>query len=111
MVNRLVSEERLTDYRKKVYELVKRIPAGRVMTYGQIARILGEEYTARTVGFVMKMANLDEVPWHRVINSRGGCSTTRLTFPVNLQQRLLEQEGVQFDDKGYCDIEKYLWEP
>ena len=58
-------------YRERVYKLVRRIPPGRVMTYGQIAEILGDGYTARTVGFVMH-ASGDKTPWHRVINARGG---------------------------------------
>ncbi|MCS6873567.1 MAG: MGMT family protein [Pyrinomonadaceae bacterium] len=98
-------------YREKVYELVRQIPYGRVMTYGQIARILGEEYTPRKVGFVMRLAEEDKVPWHRVINSRGGCSTAKLTIPVNLQQKMLEEEGIEFDEKGFCDLDKYLWNP
>ena len=59
------------EYRERVYELVRSIPSGRVMTYGQIAIILGEGYTPRTVGYVMRNANADDVPWQRVINSKG----------------------------------------
>ncbi|HMO81270.1 MAG TPA: MGMT family protein [Pyrinomonadaceae bacterium] len=98
-------------YRERVYELVKQIPSGRVMTYGQIANILGEGYTARTVGFVMHGADTENVPWQRVINSQGKCSTGKMTIPVNLQQSMLEQEGVIFDAKGRCDLGKYLWHP
>ncbi len=75
-----------TSYRERVYELVRSIPKGHVMTYGQIALILGEGYTARIVGYVMHGADSDRVPWQRVINSQGTCSTGRLTIPVNLQQ-------------------------
>lgn len=98
-------------YRERVYEIVRRIPAGRVMTYGQIAIILGEGYTARTVGYVMHGADTENVPWQRVINSQGKCSTGRLTIPVNLQQELLETEGIIFNDKGKCDLGEYLWFP
>ena len=97
-------------YRKRVYDLVKEIPRGRVMTYGQIAIILGEGYTSRTVGYVMHGAE-DGVPWQRVINSQGKISTGRLSIPVNLQQSMLEQEGVVFSPKGKCDLEKYQWWP
>jgi methylated-DNA-protein-cysteine methyltransferase-like protein len=97
-------------YRVKVFDLVKAIPRGRVMTYGQIAMILGEGYTARTVGYVMHGAD-DGVPWQRVINSQGKISTDRLSIPVNLQQSMLEQEGVVFSAKGKCDLEKYQWWP
>src|SRR3982751_4809281 len=97
-------------YRKKVYDIVREIPAGRVMTYGQIAGILGEGYTARTVGYVMHGAG-DDVPWHRVINSQGKCSTGRLTIPLNLQQELLEAEGIAFKPSGRCDLNECLWYP
>jgi len=97
-------------YRKRVYDLVKEIPRGKVMTYGQIAIILGEAYTARTVGYVMHGAE-DGVPWQRVINSQGKISTGRLSIPVNLQQSMLEQEGVVFSPKGRCDLDKYQWWP
>jgi methylated-DNA-protein-cysteine methyltransferase-like protein len=98
-------------YREKVYELVRQIPRGKVMTYGQIAVILGEGYTPRTVGYVMHAANEQNVPWQRVINSQGACSTGKMTMPVNLQQSMLEQEGVVFNEKSRCDLDKYLWNP
>ena len=99
------------DYQARVYEIVRRIPRGRVMTYGQIASILGEGYTPRTVGYVMHAADSEGVPWQRVINSQGKCSTGRLTIPVNLQQDMLEQEGIEFSGKGKCDLRKYEWWP
>jgi methylated-DNA-protein-cysteine methyltransferase-like protein len=97
-------------YRERVYALVRQIPKGRVMTYGQIAGILGEGYTARTVGYVMHGAG-DDVPWQRVINSQGKCSTGRLTIPMNLQQEILESEGVKFNAAGKCDLNEYQWYP
>jgi methylated-DNA-protein-cysteine methyltransferase-like protein len=98
-------------YRERVYEIVRRIPVGRVMTYGQIAGILGEGYTPRTVGFVMHGADTKETPWQRVINSQGACSTGKMTVPVNLQQQILEDEGVKFNEKGRCDLKIYQWSP
>ena len=82
-----------------------------VQTYGQLAEILGEGYTPRTVGYVMHAAETERVPWQRVINSQGKCSTGRLTIPVNLQQSMLEQEGVEFGANGKCDLGKYEWWP
>lgn len=99
------------NYRERVYEIVCEIPSGKVMTYGQIADILGEGYTARTVGYVMHAAQTESVPWQRVINSQGGCSTGKLFLPYNVQQKILEEEGVFFNDKGKCDLEKYRWSP
>ncbi len=99
------------DYRERVYEIVRQIPRGRVMTYGQLAYILGEGYTPRTVGFVMHGADERKTPWHRVINSQGRCSTARVILPSDKQQRMLGREGVKFDASGRCDLETYLWHP
>ena len=97
-------------YRERVYALVRRIPSGRVMTYGQIAELLGEGYTPRTVGFVMH-GSPDGTPWHRVVNAQGKCSTGRVVLPHDKQQRLLELEGVEFDKNARCDLEQFLFIP
>ncbi len=99
------------DYRERVYEIVRQIPEGRVMTYGQIAEILGQGYTPRTVGYVMNASSTDDVPWQRVINAKGGCSTAKITMIVDLQQNLLEAEGIEFNKNGYCDLNVYRWYP
>ncbi len=98
-------------YRQRVYAIVSEIPVGRVMTYGQIAEMLGEGYTPRTVGFVMHASDTKEIPWQRVINSQGACSTGRMTVPINLQQKMLEDEGVKFNEKGRCDLNLHRWSP
>jgi methylated-DNA-protein-cysteine methyltransferase-like protein len=97
-------------YRERVYALVRRIPSGRVMTYGQIAELLGEGYTPRTVGFVMH-GSPDGTPWHRVLNAQGKCSTGRVVLPHDKQQRMLEQEGVEFDKDARCDLQQFLFIP
>ena len=98
------------DYRERVYRIVRSIPSGRVMTYGQLAEILGEGYTPRTVGFVMHGSD-DRTPWHRVINAQGACSTGRIAIPYDKQQRMLEAEGLSFNERGRCDLQNYLWIP
>ena len=98
-------------YRERVYKIVRRIPRGRVMTYGQIAVILGEGYTPRTVGFVMHGADERKTPWQRVINSQGRCSTGRIVLPADKQQRMLEAEGVSFNERGRCELQEFLWIP
>lgn len=100
-------------YRERVYELVLRIPAGRVMTYGLVAKVLGAGYDARAIGNAMFATPKDgrNIPWHRVINSQGKCSTAGLTVPGDLQQRLLEAEGIAFTAGGKCDLGKHLWTP
>jgi alkylated DNA nucleotide flippase Atl1 len=86
------------------------------MTYGQIALILDglyatpPVYTAQTVGWAMHALG-DTDCWLRVINSKGGCSTGKVMLPANKQQLLLEQEGIEFDQKGHCDLSRYLWTP
>ncbi|MGH9340811.1 MAG: MGMT family protein [Acidobacteriota bacterium] len=95
---------------EKVYRLVREIPAGRVMTYGQIA-VYVEPLTARAVGWAMNKCP-ENVPWHRVVNSRGGCSTERLLYlPPGLQQALLEREGIEFQPNGTLDLKSYAWIP
>lgn len=98
------------EYRERVYKIVRRIPRGRVMTYGQIAELLGEGYTPRTVGFAMH-SSPDGTPWHRVLNAQGATSTGRVVLPHDKQQRLLEQEGVVFNQNNRCDLETYLFIP
>lgn len=80
------------------------------MTYGQIALCI-EPLTARAVGWAMNSCPRG-VPWHRVVNSLGGCSTDRLPHvPTGLQQSLLEKEGVEFDSNGKLDLIEYRWFP
>jgi methylated-DNA-protein-cysteine methyltransferase-like protein len=98
------------NYRERVYRIVRSIPRGRVMTYGQIAEILGEGYTPRTIGFVMHGSD-DKTPWHRVINAQGACSTGGVVLPHDKQQRMLEAEGVSFNERGRCELQRYLWIP
>ena len=99
---------------EKIYRLVLRIPRGRVMTYGQIAQLLEDRYSPRLVGWAMHATPKDarNIPWHRVINSRGSISTGRviLTQP-DVQQLLLEAEGVVFDERGHCELNVYQWSP
>lgn len=95
----------------EIYELVRQIPPGRVMTYGQIAALLGHRVSPRAVGWAMHGCPAD-VPWHRVVNARGGCSTDRLTdMPPGLQRALLEREGVRFGSTGRIDLARYRWTP
>ncbi|HEY7544831.1 MAG TPA: MGMT family protein [Blastocatellia bacterium] len=99
---------------EQIYRRVLRIPRGRVMTYGQIARLLGDRYSARLVGWAMHATPQDErnIPWHRVVNSRGGISTGRVILhQPDLQRLMLEAEGVVFNDRGFCDLSVYQWSP
>jgi methylated-DNA-protein-cysteine methyltransferase-like protein len=95
------------DYRS-IYRVVRRIPRGRVATYGQIAEIAGLEGHARQVGYALhSLPSGSAVPWHRVINARGEISRRSNDDSHELQRHLLEAEGVMFDAHGRVPIEKY----
>ena len=99
------------DFFKKVHSIVRGIPPGAVMTYGQIARIAGNPRASRAVGYALR-ATPDgvELPWHRVVNAKGEVSMRR-TFSGDddrtLQRVLLESEGVVFSESGRIDLKKY----
>lgn len=94
-----------------VFRLVRRIPEGRVMTYGQISSELGSILSPRAVGWMLHRCP-DDVPWQRVVNASGACSTDRLPdFPQGLQRAMLEAEGVVFRSNGTLDLERYRWRP
>ncbi|KEF34870.1 cysteine methyltransferase [Deinococcus sp. RL] len=102
-------------FREQVLALVARIPPGRVMTYGQLALLAGRPGPggARLAGFVLGSlaggAPEGGLPWHRVINAQGRVSTHKLGFG-DLQERLLEAEGVTFE-AGRCDLARWQWWP
>lgn len=93
----------------RIYELVARIPRGRVMSYGRIAALIGR-CTPRMVGYAMAATPAGmRIPWQRVINSRGEVSR-RSHGEGHLDQRaLLEAEGIRFDARGRVDLERYGW--
>jgi len=98
-------------YYHKIYSVVSKIPRGKVATYGQIATLAGIGRNARMVGYALSALpeNLN-IPWHRVINSRGEISyaPTRGGYD-SLQQKLLETEGVKFDSCGKIDLSIFKW--
>lgn len=100
------------NFYEAVYRLVRKIPRGRVMTYGQIATILGCPRASRAVGYAMRASGRqDDVPWQRVINGKGQISAkTEVERPV-LQKMLLESEGVKFDASETCNLKRLRWEP
>ena len=91
-----------------VYDLVKQVPKGRVVTYGQIAAALGNVRRARLVGYAMR-ACPDDVPWHRVVNAQGRLSTRAIHGSYNPQRARLEDEGIEFDADGHIDLHVYGW--
>jgi methylated-DNA-protein-cysteine methyltransferase-like protein len=96
---------------EQIHDVVRCIPPGKVATYGQIARILDMPHAARTVGWAMgAVPEGSDVPWQRVINSRGTISFPPGSPGAALQRALLEGEGVVFDDKGRVNLKVYGWE-
>jgi methylated-DNA-protein-cysteine methyltransferase-like protein len=96
---------------ERVYTLVRQIPPGNVVTYGQVAALLGSPRAARAVGYALRFLPAGtDVPWHRVLNHRGQISLrTPLESPL-LQRLLLEEEGVVFDAAGRVDLALYRWQ-
>jgi|AGTN01.1.fsa_nt_gi Predicted methylated DNA-protein cysteine methyltransferase len=111
---------------EQVYEIVKKIPRGKVLTYGHISKKMNGRLSAAAVGWALnglssekaKLKGYDSktVPWHRVLNSKGKISTQEESplegsdgRSVTMQQFMLEREGVEFERDGSLNLEKYLW--
>ncbi|PLX82731.1 MAG: cysteine methyltransferase [Desulfuromonas sp.] len=91
-----------------IYSLVCQVPPGHVTTYGEVARHVGT--TARTVGFAMAALPVGhDVPWQRVINSRGTISPRRDGDGSQIQRTLLDAEGVRFDAGGKIELKRFGW--
>ncbi len=97
----------------KIYAVVRKIPRGRVATYGQVARLAGLPGHARQVGYAMAALKAGTlVPWHRVINAQGRVSPRRAGPGAGVRQRqLLEREGVIFVPAGKVSLARYGWKP
>jgi len=100
--------------RERIYEQVRRIPEGRVATYGQIAELAGFPRYARQVGYALaalRQQNEYGIPWQRVINARGTISRRAQPGYEEYQRILLEDEGVVFDDDGRVSLTRFQWQP
>ena len=93
------------------YDVVRRIPAGTVATYGQVARMAGMPRCARTVGYAMAGCRDASVPCHRVVDRFGGTKPCFDTYAPGTQRALLEAEGVRFRPDGTVDLEQSQWNP
>jgi len=100
----------MTGVYEQIYAMVRRIPEGRVATYGQIARLVKRPRWARQVGYALAALPDDkQVPWHRVVNARGGVSRRSKGGYEDYQRILLESEGIVFDAGGCIDLSTYQW--
>lgn len=94
----------------KIYEITKKIPEGKVATYGQIAGILGTK-DARKVGWALHGNTNPKIPCHRVVNKNGKVADSYAFEGWQEQKRKLVEEGVGFKDQKHVDLEKYVWTP
>ena len=96
------------NYYDRVYELVGSVPAGSVVTYGQVAEALGAYRGARAVGYALRaLSDPDGIPWWRVVNASGGISPRGAGHGAEIQRELLEAEGVAFGLAGTVDLKHY----
>ncbi len=103
----------MSDFYEKVYDVVRKIPIGRVTSFGAIARYLGSAGSARMVGWALNNCHqkLPHVPAHRVVN-RNGLLTGKVHFGSSFaMQELLENEGVRITDDCVVDFKRLFWDP
>ena len=100
----------MTEFSAAVIALILKVPAGKVATYGQIAKLAGKPQGARGVAWILNSSSgAHKLPWQRILNSSG-----KISFPVDSpeyrkQRKLLEKEGIEFGDKGQIDLKKFQW--
>ena len=95
-----------------VYDVVRRIPRGKVLSYGDVAALLGNPRAARGVGWALHALDADStVPWWRVINKQGAISIRHPDVSPKVQRAMLEDEGVAFDDDDRVDWAAVRWVP
>lgn len=115
-----------TDHTERILTLIRQIPAGKVATYGQIAKLAGIPRNARQVGAVLRNLHDNSVPWFRVVNSKGQISgrkkseftvhdTAKLESEASdcesIQRQALEEENIVFDSRGSIPLDIYGWDP
>jgi len=104
--------DRLPRFFTYVYRFVAQVPKGKVVTYGQVAALLGAPRAARAVGTALRYLPQPlsrTVPWQRVINAAGGISSRGDVLRTDEQRWLLENEGIEFDRSGKINLKKYRW--
>jgi methylated-DNA-protein-cysteine methyltransferase-like protein len=96
---------------EKVYEVARKIPYGRVTSYGAIAKYLGASRSARMVGYAMNGSHDKDVPAHRVVNRKGLLTGKHHFDGTNLMQQLLESEGIKVIENQILNFDEVFWEP
>lgn len=96
---------------QRVIVIIKSVPEGKVATYGQIAAYAGNSRAARQVAYILHSSSRKEnLPWHRVVNSKGSISL-KPHHGYELQKKLLEKEGIIFNEGNCIDLKRFLWSP
>ena len=97
------------DFTKTVIHIIKHIPKGKVLTYGRIAKLAGNPRAARQVSWILHSSSKKhQLPWHRVISSKGAISIKSMDGK-SIQKILLQEEGVKISDHFKVDLDQYLW--
>lgn len=106
-----ISASRKTGSYARIYAVVRRIPRGRVATYGQVASLAGLSGHARQVGYALHaLTGATALPWQRVVNAAGAISLRPMNGGIS-QRLLLEKEGIRFDGRGRIPLERFRWKP
>ncbi|MCK4672969.1 MGMT family protein [candidate division WOR-3 bacterium] len=96
---------------QRVIATIKNIPEGKVATYGQIATYAGNPRAARQVSFILHSSSEKEnLPWHRVVNSKGSISL-KPGHGYEIQKQMLKKEGITFKENDCVDLKRFLWIP
>jgi methylated-DNA-protein-cysteine methyltransferase related protein len=100
----------LSEFSKKVIGLIKKIPEGKVATYGQIAKLAGKPQGSRGVAWILHSSSkTHSLPWQRVLGSKGKISFPTSSALYSRQKRLLKKEGILFGEQDRIDLAKYQW--
>ena len=100
-----------TNFFERVYQVVKKIPEGKVTSYGASARYLGAPKSARMVGWALNKSNTKVIPAHRVVNKRGLLTGKFFFGGASLMQQLLENEGIEIENNQIKNLEMHFWDP
>ena len=103
------------DFSNRVFAVVKRIPRGRVATYGQVGKLIGAPRSARYVGYALRAnpepgTDPDSIPCHRVVFKDGSMATGFAFGGPDEQRKMLEAEGIGFDEEGRVDMAAFQWD-
>ena len=111
-LNHWILMDKNENFFERVYQIARLIPYGRVTSYGAIARHLGSGRSARMVGWAMNASHgLEDVPAHRVVNSKGILTGKHHFEGTNLMQQLLESEGAVIENNQIVNFKELYWEP